>query len=268
MSFLDTLLGRVVVVGSSGSSSSGSSSSAASAPLPKGAEDNIITNARGCRIDVSFLDGMYHAGKLTKDQREGLLNGLLDPRTLAISEYDLFYLTAGQYGSRILVTAQGPQGSILIDSWIADATEIAGASSETVSDKYLTIPANTLRVGDRVFYAFQGTQNGQNSTDTTRLRNRVGTTTSGASLFDSGTLSLASGAYINIAGELGIVAIGSSGSAKAHASYAGVENGNNSFTWDTSVEQKICATVLHSSSSSSNKTQFKQGYLYILRKVA
>lgn len=50
-------------------------------------------------IDPSFLDALYVGGKLNGAQRDAILAGA-DPRGFSLSNYDLYYLTAGQFGSK------------------------------------------------------------------------------------------------------------------------------------------------------------------------
>lgn len=262
MGFIDQLFGRVSVPGSS--SSSGAPASSA---VPGGG-DAFLT-VKGIRIDPSFLDSLYAANKVTALQREGVLDGTCDPRTLVLSPYDLYYLTAGQYGSKA-VNPSNPNNFVqeVLDAFTTAATEIAGASSETVCDKSLIIPAGKLvKVGDFVDVSFFATQNGRNSTDTTQLKVRLDNL-SGATLFDSGALGLAVSTFAPVEGTITLVTVGSNGTAMCQfTTVGGATGGNNSFSIDTTSQRALVLTVTHSSSSGSNKTQLRWGRSILTRKL-
>jgi hypothetical protein len=94
-----SLLGGVTGKGSV-SSSGGSSSASGSVP---GSSD-LIVNAGGYQIDPSFLDSLYNGGKLSAAAREALLESS-DPRVYGLNQYDLYYLTGGQFGSKLSATS-------------------------------------------------------------------------------------------------------------------------------------------------------------------
>lgn len=261
MGLWDVIKGNVVVEGSSGSSAAPASS------VVPGSGDAFLT-VKGIRVDPSFLDALYAGSKVTALQREGVLDGTCDPRSLVLSPYDLWYLTGGQFGSKA-VNPANPSSSVqeVLDSFNTAATEIAGASSETACDKSLIIPAGKLvKIGDFIDVGFYATQNGRNSSDTTQLKVRLDNT-SGATLFDSGALAIANGTFIPVEGTITLVTVGASGTAQcSFSTVGGTTGGNNSFSIDTTSQRALVLTVTHSSSSSGNKTQLRWGRDILTRK--
>lgn len=63
-----------------------------------GSGDSIVT-AGNYKIDVSFLDSLYAANKLSPAQRDQILAGQ-DPANFGLGDYDLYYLTCGRLGSK------------------------------------------------------------------------------------------------------------------------------------------------------------------------
>lgn len=268
MSFLAGILNKVTVSGSSTSGSTNTLTGASTGGSVAGSGD-AFTNGGGHQIDPSFLDSLYAAGKITAAQRESLLTRL-DPRTLGLSDYDLWYLSGGQYGSRLLSIAGAvyPSAVVVLDQFITDAAEVAGAAAEvTVADRVLTIPANSLQVGDWIAFYWHFTQNGRNSTDTTQLKTKI-TNASGATVFDAGALALTSGMGVPMEGRIEILSIGATGTGRSVGSTGlGGGTGNTALTFDTTQPIVLASTVLHSSNNVANKTQLRAGYIHRIRKL-
>jgi hypothetical protein len=139
MAIFDGVSGKATVTSGGGSVAAGD--------VPGSADKFITINGR--QVDPSFLDALYAGGKVSASAREAILNGS-DPTLYGLNEYDLFYLTARQLGSKSTAastfglipayspTTVYPSGSIV--SYQPPGTQYPGYYQSTVGNA----PAGTL----------------------------------------------------------------------------------------------------------------------------
>lgn len=159
-------------------------------------------------------------------------------------------------------------GPVFADSFSTDSTVITGIGTESTFDRGLLIAANTLKVGDQLDYEFMVRQNGRYSTDNTTYKIKMDNA-SGASLFDSGSIAIATGADVRIKGTIYITGVGSSGSYKAASEMQGLgAQGYYTGSFDTTVDHKLIETVTFGSANAANSATLKLGTLRRYRPVA
>lgn len=159
-------------------------------------------------------------------------------------------------------------GPVFIDSFSTDSTVISGVGTESTFDKSLLLAANTLKVCDQVDFDYTVRQGGRYSTDNTTYKVKMDNA-SGATLFDSGALAIATGADVRVKGTLIVTAIGASGTYKVVSEMQGLgAQGNYTGSFDTTVDHKLVMTVTFGSANVANSSTAKLGNLRRYRPVA
>lgn len=212
--------------------------------------------------DPVVLDFFYGVGKLTRSEYDRVKAGLLSIADLNLGIEDLSRLRC--QGS----VTRADAGPVFLDKFVLDSSTISATATESTFDKGLLIPANSLKVGDVLEYDLTARQVGRYSTDNTAYKVKMDNA-SGASLFDSGAASIATGADVRIKGAIHITGIGVSGSYKVVSEMQGLgAQGGYAGTIDTTADHKIIETVTFGSANAGNSATLKLGMLRRYRPTA
>jgi hypothetical protein len=154
---------------------------------------------------------------------------------------------------------------LLAYSSVAASTAVSNTTTETVFDKYATLPANFLQPGSLIRIRWQGIATATNSTDTLAVKlyiHSAATLTAGTLLWTHAATDVADNNVFAGEYELAVRTIGSSGTVVGVGSGKSVPAAEGTATFkddilastaiDTTVAQYIGATATWSVASASN----------------
>lgn len=157
---------------------------------------------------------------------------------------------------------------LLAYSSTAASTAISNTTTETVFDKYATLPANYLQPGSLIRIRYQGIATATNSTDTLAVKlyiHSAATLTAGTTLISHAATDVANNDVFSGEYELLVRTIGSSGTMVGSGTYKSVPAAEGtmtikddilaSTTIDTTVAQYIGLTGTWSVASASNSVR-------------
>jgi predicted RecA/RadA family phage recombinase len=158
----------------------------------------------------------------------------------------------------------------LLYSAEAASAVITNTVTETAFDKSVTIPANTLQVGDVLRVRAQGICPSTNSTDTLNVRLKVGTVT----LVATGAVDVANNDLFHLEADLVVRAIGANGSIVASGLQALGTEGTvttkpaklAASALDTTAAQTVAITATWSVANAGNQVRLDLFDVELLRK--